>query len=291
MSRQKPSLSPTAGLIVTYHSDTLRLQGILSRLATQCSVVICDNSESPRQAHAISECVERIGVLYFWMGKNVGIARAQNIGIEYCWEHGAERVLLLDDDSMPCEEIVHKLEAALDRTGSGRVVVGARAVCGGRDISNVRTKSDLTVCRDLMSSGSLICKSVFALVGPFDERLFIDGVDFDWGWRAQSLGVRLYLSSDATIEHRLGIGRLKLGMFGIRIPASVRHYYQCRNVLILMRRRYTPWKWRLRQAFRVPIKLLFIAVASPERRERIGYAISGICDAIRGHTGSIGNER
>ena len=287
MSVPKNSLSRTTGLIVAYRTDPRRLELILSRLAPHCSVVICDNSECVQDGGLISECADGHGAVYLSMGDNVGIARAQNVGVAYCWEHGAERVLLLDDDSLPCAAIVAKLESALERTAPGLAVVGARALYDGRDISNARPAGDLTPCRELMSSGTLISRRVFDLVGPFDESLFIDGVDFDWGWRAQARGVRLYLSAEATMEHRLGIGQINLGPLRIRIPASVRHYYQFRNVIRLMTRAHTPWRWRFGQAVRLPAKFALVAIVAPRRRERVAYAIAGIRDALVGRTGKM----
>ncbi|END16895.1 putative rhamnosyltransferase domain protein, partial [Escherichia coli P0301867.8] len=35
-----------------------------------------------------------------------------------------------------------------------------------------------------MSSGSLTKVDVFKKIGLFDEDLFIDYVDYEWGWRA-----------------------------------------------------------------------------------------------------------
>lgn len=281
-------LSDTTALIVTYLTDTDRLSQILKRLVLQCDVVLCDNSDNNLVAEKIATCARDAGVIYLGMGDNLGIAYAQNYGISYCWQNGSQRVLLLDDDSTPSESIVKDLEGTLNQLDNKLVVLSARTTFAGTDISNSKISNDnLTLCRDLMSSGTLITRDVFDLVGHFDESLFIDCVDFDWGWRAQKRGVNLYLVSNVVIEHKLGIGQISVGPFFMRLPSPIRHYYQFRNILRMMFRTHTPWGWRFSQTIRLPLKALILVLAAPKRRLRLAYAFSGIADAIRGRAGKI----
>lgn len=277
----------TAAVIVTFRTDIARLEKILRQLVTQCGVVICDNTDDEQQSRSIEAAAHRHGATYIGLGGNAGIAKAQNVGIQASWERGAEHVLLLDDDSVPPDGLVKALHLSMEKSKDRLAVVGARTFSSGRDISNAGYAGDLTPCRELMSSGTLISKRVFDTVGPFDEGLFIDGVDFDWGWRAQSLGIPLYLSADAVIEHRLGIGDVGVGGLRMRLPSPIRHYYQYRNMLRLMTRPYTPWKWRASQALRLPTKLVLLGLFAPRRIERLRLAFMGIRDAVTGRQGSV----
>lgn len=271
------------GVIVAYNTDTKRLASVFRTLVPQCSVVLADNSEDPICSAEIRACVAQFGGLYIAMGGNQGIGAAQNMAIAAAWKAGAEAVLLLDDDSTPAPDLVSVLAACRSPVLGERAVFCANALdAQGRDIGNARGHTGLMPrCRDMMSSGTFLRRDVFETVGSFDVGLFIDCVDFDWGWRAQRLGVSIYVCRETAITHRLGEGVAA----GVRIPSPIRHYYQFRNILRLMTRGHTPWGWRAIQAIKLPIKLMLIAMLMPNPMMRIRYAIAGIHDALRGRSG------
>ncbi|NUZ08183.1 glycosyltransferase [Piscinibacter koreensis] len=275
---------PIFGILVAYHTDVARLDSILTVLTPQCAIVLADNSEDHARSAEIRAVVLRHGGTYLAMNGNQGIGAAQNAALDVARRNGADACLLLDDDSVPAPDIVSVLLAACQALG-GCVVVCANALdCGGREIGNVRTHGRrFAPCRDMMSSGSLIPRLVLDEVGSFDGSLFIDGVDFDWGWRAQARGVSIVLTRETSITHRLGEGTAA----GVRVPSPVRHYYQYRNVLLLMKRPHTPWRWRMAQAFKLPVKLVLIALLMPPRAARLRHAFAGIRDAVRGVTGRM----
>ncbi len=270
-------------VIVTFKTDQRRLDAILAAVTAQCPAVVADNTEDEALAQTLRECVQRRGAKYVSMAGNRGIGAAQNAAIAVAWSEGADAVLLLDDDSMPANDLVTVLIDCCSLTTSKGAVFGANALdASGREISNARrSPGEMPRCRDMMSSGTLIPRRVFERVGPFDESLFIDCVDFDWGWRAQRLGIPLYLCRRTAIRHRLGEGTVA----GMRFPSPLRHYYQFRNILQMMSRPHVPWSWRGAQLIKLPVKLVLMAILMPQARLRLGYAVAGIRDAMRGRSG------
>jgi rhamnosyltransferase len=269
-------------VIVTYETDPIQLDRILAAVAKQCGFVLADNSEDKLLAREIAACVVHHGGQYLSMEGNCGIGSAQNRAINAAWKQGANAVLLLDDDSMPAGDLVERLVACSELFDHATVIGAVALNSGGLEISNVRSDSgDFPYCRDMMSSGTLIRRDIFERVGPFDESLFIDCVDFDWGWRAQRMGTALRLCRATAITHRLGEGRIA----GISYPAPIRHYFQYRNILRMMPRPHTPWAWRLSQFVKLSIKLLLIPLLMPEKVRRLRFAFAGIRDAIRGRSG------
>lgn len=281
LSRTKMLLNIIA-VIVTYGTEDERLNRLLSVVNDQCAYIVADNTDDRDHARRIAASVAREGGHYLCMGGNQGIGAAQNAAIALAWKQGADSVLLLDDDSIPAVDFVARIHACSASLGH-KAVVGAIAVdSNGREISNARhIKGLLPKCREMMSSGALIPRVIFERVGSFDNSLFIDCVDFDWGWRANRLGIALYLCRESTITHRLGDGRIA----GVRFPAPIRHYYQYRNTLQMMVRAHTPFSWTMSQILKLPTKLLLIAILMPEKRHRLWFAITGIRDAIRGRNG------
>jgi rhamnosyltransferase len=270
-------------VFVTYETDVANLDRILQAVRPQCAFVAVDNSNDETRARLIEDCVTRNGGTYLCMAGNKGIGAAQNHGIAAAWATGADAVLLLDDDSMPAHDLVARLIEGLAQLEQPAVIGAVAVDTLGRDISNARQAvGALPRCRDMMSSGSMIGRAIFERVGPFDERLFIDCVDFDWGWRAQRLGIALHLCRSATITHRLGDGRRA----GVRFPSPIRHYYQFRNILRMMSRPHTPWAWRVAQAGKLVIKLALMPLVMPESSRRLSFALAGMRDALRGRSGA-----
>jgi rhamnosyltransferase len=269
-------------VIVTYESDVERLHTILRSLSRQCAFIIADNSITLAISQVIADCTHQYSGKYVSMGGNKGIAAAQNAAMSAAWSDGAEAVLLLDDDSMPDNNLVAHLLSCSESLGHA-AIVGANALdAQGREIGNARhAPGNMPRCRDLMSSGTLIHRRIFERVGPFDDSLFIDCVDFDWGWRARQLGIEAYLCRATAMTHRLGEGRIA----GLGYPSPIRHYFQYRNILRMMTRAYTPWGWRASQLLKLIAKLALIPLLMPDKVKRLRFAFAGIRDAFHGRSG------
>ncbi len=271
-------------IVVTYNSEISRLGELLRVLASQCTVVVIDNSTQDASVDQVQNACIQNGATLISLGDNFGIAHAQNVGIAWAREREASDILLMDDDSMPPLLFVENLILERNASPIQPVVISARTInANGDDISNrAASKSPgLTPCSELTSSGALIPASVFEQVGLFDVNLFIDCVDFEWGWRALSQGIPLVLCDRVSIKHSLGEST-KLGM---KIPSPIRHYYQYRNVLRMIVRSRAPLRWRLSQLIKLPLKILLIAILADRPIDRIRYMAWGLFDFIIGRTG------
>jgi len=273
-------------VVVTYNSNLEQLKNSLICLTAQCKVVVVDNSTHNLRAAEIRDMCGLFNVHYLSLDGNLGIARAQNEGISFARECGATDILLMDDDSLAAPTLINHLLNARERSLVNPLVVSARTISfSGKDLSNRNAKSvdGLTLCTELTSSGTLIPVSLFDLVGNFDESLFIDCVDFEWGWRAMDKGVKLALCDQVFIQHRLG----QATRLGFRIPSPVRHYYQYRNVLRMIVRSRAPLRWRVGQSIKLPFKILLIVLLADSRITRLRFAAWGIVDALIGRSGQF----
>lgn len=273
-------------VVVTYNSPIERLTESLSVLADQCTVVVVDNSTQSTSREEIRLICDQIGVFWLSLGGNFGIAHAQNIGIAWARKRNAIDIILIDDDSIPSKSFLEEMLEARKTSRIHPVVVSARTISeDGKDISNRAPEeaTGLTPCSELTSSGTIIPMVVFDRVGFFDERLFIDCVDFEWGWRARALGVPLLLCDGVTIQHRLGENT----RLGFRLPSPVRHYYQYRNILITIFQSKAPLRWRFSQLVKLPVKLMLITLFADHRTHRLRYAAYGIRDFFSGRIGKF----
>jgi rhamnosyltransferase len=273
-------------VVVTFNSDLERLVKSLSSLTTQCCVVVVDNSTQSSSREEIRAICAKTGAFLVSLGDNLGIAYAQNVGIAWARQRAVDDILLMDDDSIPTQSLVMDLIEARKTSQLHPVVVSARTVSeNGKDLSNRSPENSvgLTPCSELTSSGTLISASIFDRVGVFDERLFIDCVDFEWGWRALALGIPLMLCDSVTIQHRLG----EATRLGLRLPSPIRHYYQYRNVVMMLVNSAAPFRWRLLQLIKLPVKLVLILLIADRRFDRLRYMAWGMWDYFTGRTGKF----
>jgi rhamnosyltransferase len=139
----------------------------------------------------------------------------------------------------------------------------------------------------LITSGSLIRLEVFDAIGLYDEDLFIDYVDIEWGLRAKAHGFRHFGVCTVEMRHRLGGPPLKL--FGGRIIAParspLRHYYHFRNAVSLYRRGYIPWKWSLNDGWRLAAKFVVYSTFTADRASHFKMMLLGLFHGLTGRMG------
>jgi rhamnosyltransferase len=238
---------------------------------------------------------------------NLGLGAAQNIGIKLAREKGATHVLILDQDSQPMVDMVKKLLNAIDELLSTGLSIAAVAPVyedrikgassgfvrlGWFDYKKVyvSSKDDPLEVDFLISSGSLIPVEAFDVVGLIDEDLFIDHVDTEWCMRALSKGLKLFGVPSARMIHSLGNKRKRFWFLRWRnVPyhSPFRYYYMLRNGVLLQKRPYIPWKWRIGEFMRHWQMLLFFGFWGEGSFKRLAMMLRGLRDGIKGVQGPL----
>ncbi len=291
-------------VVVTFNPDPSTLGKLLDSVLLQSDkVVLVDNGST--DASTVS--MERPGVDVLLLGENLGLAAAQNRGIQRATEFGCSHVLLLDQDSILAPDMVARLLAAEARytlQGVRVGVVGPRFVDSdtgaetwfhGRGPLRYRylkgTESDPVVRADLLiASGMLIRCGVLDAVGGMDETLFIDLVDTEWCLRAASAGYVILGASDAMMYHSIGSGSVKSpggkgrrGTFPIHPP--LRYYYMFRNSLILTLKAGIPGWWKLNNAMELLFLLVCVSFMPAARLTVLMMMARGVADGLLARQG------
>jgi rhamnosyltransferase len=298
----EPDLAPgrrpehVGAVIVTYFAQEDALARLLDVVRPQVEhAVVVDNTPGG-QVHATA------GVDHIANGANLGLAAAQNQGIEHLRQRGITHVLLLDQDSLPAGDMVRELLRvlrALQRAGTPVAAVGPRwrDRLSGRDVPFVRlalgrmvpagaagsTDDAVVECDTLVSSGCLIPLAVVDRIGPMDAALFIDQVDTEWGLRAQAAGLGLYGAPRAVLAHGIGESFVRPWFArgrAVPVHSPVRDYYWVRNTIAVIFRRAAPWRWRLLYLVRLPGVILVMATQMPERGRRLSAILRGLRDGL-----------
>ncbi len=166
--------------------------------------------------------------------ENVGIAKALNDGIKYLRSNGFKYALTMDQDSEIEKGSVQKL---LDNFSDDVAICGCRYIDRNRDSKNKNNNVREEV-KIIITSGNLLKISAWSEVGGFQEKLFIDCVDFDICLRLRRKGYKIIQVNNAILNHSVGEVTPRKFLFLKRYPSnhsSFRVYYIFRNNVYMIR--------------------------------------------------------
>ena len=279
-------------VIVLFHPDIDHVQSIVDEFAiARWPVVIVDNSPQPSNFVVPQQCT------YLHFPNNVGIAQAQNIGLECLFSKHSSHAILLDQDSQfslkmasVLLEQFNQLEQSYKVAALGPSILcqfSQQVVDGklqkGQPIHHLQVKE----VKQIIASGMVLSKSSFSAVGEKESGLFIDGVDHEWCWRARKRGYRIFQSLSVQMPHRQGDDRIKICGVTFKQGAPIRLYYQMRNLLLLSRRNYVPFYWKCRHMLAIPLRYLVNRFYFAQGRQRGYFIMKGLSDGIRAKRGRI----
>lgn len=294
-----------AAIIVTFEPRLDRLARLLAALHSQVGgIIVVDNSVSGWQQLDLPQLCSANGAQLCFSPGNIGLAAAFNAGLHTARTSGFSHALLLDQDSLPERDMVGRLLHTLRREEAGVPVAAVgpafadsrgaapppfvRVGFPTNKAANPLPGMTTTESDFLISSGCLIPLTAIEMTGDMDEGLFIDNVDLDWSFRARARGMRLLGETSAHLEHELGNERHRLpwGTMAIVHP-PVRLYYIMRNRLLLYRRPYVPFKWKVQDMLRVPWKVLLFSVFIAPRIANLRHMLLGLWHGLLGRTGPL----
>jgi rhamnosyltransferase len=222
--------------------------------------------------------------------------------MKWAFENGADFILQMDQDSIPHDDLVEKLLECYEELTEKGYKVG---LVGSQDydkdtkyLSKAKIDRGTTIesecyikINQVISSGSLIPIETYKIIGGMDDDLFIDAVDFEYCWRALSKGFIVVKNLESIIGHKLGNGISSFFNLKYISPSPIRHYYQFRNFILLSKRNYVPFYWKISTFIKYLLSLIFLPFLFQQRVKRFKYMINGIYDGILGKKGSINNAK
>jgi rhamnosyltransferase len=283
-------------ILVTFNPNLDELTANINLLKIQVGkVVLCNNSSFELN-------IKDESVVEFNFGKNLGIAKAQSIGMKWAFENGADFILQIDQDSTVCPNMVSELLRVFIDLKCQNIKVGlVGPIDYDRDTGQVNrarinkgvlsATNRVLLVKETLSSGSLISKEAYEAVGGMNDELFIDAVDFEYCWRLRDAGFLVARCCDAKLAHRLGDGnKLLFGIVSVGVPVPIRHYYAFRNTIYLMRMKQAPIYWKISSVIKLILKFSFYRFLFSDGKKRFQYMKMGINDGFKGKLGMIDKE-
>lgn len=291
-------------VIVLYNPDADDLSHA-RKMAQANRGIIMDNSMRPSFS---GDRVERMH--YRWMGRNGGIAETQNVALRELLASEAPRFthfVFLDQDSRTSAEfpalMAAEFEAAREYLANSADAARKLAILGPTVVNKLTGEAytsafhsvpegapHFSTSREVISSGACVSRNALEDVGLNDESLFIDMVDHEWCWRAQSRGWAVGTTPQLQLPHLVGRAPLKFGRHTILRAVPMRHYYLCRNYLLLRRRDYVPRQWKWAMGVKRLAAMVIVPLIQPDGFRALGYMWRGVADGWRRRGGKMPAE-
>ncbi|WP_322050889.1 glycosyltransferase family 2 protein [Paraburkholderia bannensis] len=291
--------SGAVGTVVVFYRPDTDCVARANRLAAYGPCVVVDNSEELCDAASLGLDPR---VTYLPNGANLGIATALNQGVEALIALGCTSAILFDQDSEPSESLLLELPAQLERAN----VAGERVAVVGPAYEDARLRGvapfvrfqwfqfgriepvgDAPIDVDfLITSGSCINLTYWSAIGPMDDALFIDFVDLEWCVRAKQKGYRVLGLPWVRMRHELGGEPVRVLGRAYPMHGPLRHYYQFRNVIALVKRSSMPVKWKSAELIKLPVRVVVYCFFPNKRREHLRMVWRGVLDGLSGRLGA-----
>ena len=251
-----------AVVIVLYNPKTEDIDNV-RRIAKENEGVVVDNSLKPFMDG------DTIGKMsYIYNKANLGIAEAQNIALGKIFKDDYGYVVFLDQDSRVAVDYPSQIAQEFSRIDNGKLaVLGPNVVNSvtGEQYASVIHKYEtldngFSLRKHIISSGSCISINVLKNVGLMLGKLFIDYVDFEWCWRAESKGYQCGVTSHLQISHHVGQRELSIGKYKVIISAQQRYFYQYRNFIWLIQKKYVPLQWKCSTCVKFLLRLVYFPI-------------------------------
>lgn len=276
-------------VVTTFHPTSAILPN-LERIAAQIGRIIVVDDSGATHSHSDIHLAAIDKITLIRNEANIGIAASLNRGLAHAARLGCQWVLTLDDDTLISNSYVSDVLAFAE---SGRAPALGLVACsrGENGLETRHNGTGFQLKRTLITSGCLFDIQLFQDLGGFDERLFIDLVDFDFCTRLRKAGRQLVLLDKIGMQHKVGhsksiriLGRTTV----IYNHAPFRLYYQIRNTLFFAKKHFAfdpvLCGYLLLDIVRLPIKALFF---EQQKASRLRYLAQGLFDGLRGKGGRI----
>ena len=292
------------GLIFVLYCPSAEFVGNLRHARSVCEdIVAVDNSPEPDAS--LHDALRREGVTVLVNRNAGGLAGAYNRGAEALIGRGCEVIFLLDQDSQIEASFFTRMLEAGDGLVTDAFVLGPRVYeinlekCmptfppGKRFpkpvMMNVKTEG-LFPTLFVISSGSAISAEAYRRLGAFREEYFIEYIDIEYGLRASSQGVPVYVNAAVTM--RQTTGRIERhGKLYTTNHAAWRRYYGARNAVLCTREYRAHWSLYRIAGLLAFHQALCVALFEPDKLRKITAIACGWYDGRRGRSGTFESLR
>ena len=267
--------------IVLYNSNVDKIRQTISEYKNEAKNIILIDNNSLNIDEVDKLVSEFSNVLLIRNEKNEGIARALNQILESSISLGINYLLTLDQDSFLQLNYLKKMMEYIEDD----VAIVCPEIIDLNKKKNKLISEEYAEIERCITSGSLMNLNTCKEVGIFDEKMFIDYVDFDYCKRIRLKGYKILKIKDCFLKHEIGKRSIKK-FFGIYVyptnHSSFRVYYYFRNMryYYLKFRKQMTSKEKINEIIRIYWKYISIILYEENKKDKLSSARKGFKDAI-----------
>lgn len=221
-------------MIVAYNPDLRRLSQNIDAVEHQVdAILVFDNASA--NARELERLLSDKGCIFHLNGENVGLSKALNVLCSIACGLGATHVLLLDQDSIAGAGMVRALMACV----SSDVAMASPQIVDRNKGEGFEAGRPDEFPKRVITSGALVFLRVWSEVGGFDERLFVDWVDYEFCANLRAHGYRIARANGVMLLHEMGRRELA---FSLPLPGrGARRFYRTNHALSRQRDKARSW--------------------------------------------------
>lgn len=224
--------------IVLFNPDLERLNENVGAVITQVDEVLLVDNNSNNFEAVEKKFGKHEKISFLKNSSNLGIATALAQIMKYASQHQVDWVLTLDQDSVCRPGLIAEYEKYTDLPSVGMLTckIMDRNFKADYKIQNEESVNEIEKC---ITAASFVNVAAYESSDGFDEKMFIDGVDFDICINLRHHGFKIYRVNYDGLLQEVGNGR-NVKLFGkpyiIYNHSPFRCYYIARNNIYLARK-------------------------------------------------------
>lgn len=267
-------------IIVTYNPES-NLEILLSKCNKISSqIIVVDNNSSNKDW--VREISKSVGATCIANSDNLGIGKAINVAISQIDRKHVQYVVTFDQDSLPPDDLLESYNYVLKRENN----VGLIGINFNQIIQQgIPNSYDYKESLDQITSGLLHNTEIFDAIGGYNERLFIDCVDFEYSLRVKKYGFKTIMISNCFLKHTIGNPKIiTLGLIKIQSMnhSAFRQYYIIRNHIWLAKKYFSSFPlYFFNKFYHLFIRVTKTVLIDDDKKNKIIQISKGINDGFR----------
>jgi rhamnosyltransferase len=280
--------------IITYNPDISQLTDTISNLVHQVKKIFIVDNNSKNQSDITKTLLRQKQVEVIQAGKNLGISGGLNLAVHAAEKENFKYILLCDQDSNIKSDLVEKyLDAYKKYDEDDRLaIINSKYSDNGIITSEVdgiqknpkslkpSNPTKLAYIDRTINSVSLLKISAYQNIGPYDENMFMDLVDFDFCYRLKQAGYKIGEIDYIGFEHKIGDRKTasflwKTINFGTH--SALRDYDFAKNTIYFWKKHGRPSK----KTISTILKLIIIRACFERSWSKFKALLSGLVAGLK----------
>ncbi|WP_289091692.1 glycosyltransferase [uncultured Bacteroides sp.] len=272
-------------IIVTFNPDNSILKLLNSCLLLSSQIIVVDNGS--KNSDIIKKEINQASdnIQFIPLEKNYGIGYAINRGIREIDFSSKKWVITFDQDSLPPHDLLRYYDYVV--TNENNIGLIGLNYSYYANIESSNKKIIYKKSLDQITSGLMHNTEIFKNVGLYNEKMFIDCVDFEYTLRVNRAGYKTITIENKVLNHR--IGNPKTVYFcGFKIISmnhnSFRQYFIVRNHIWLAKKYFRKYPFYiLKKIYHLLVRIIKTILIDDDKLKKITKILLGIKDGIIYH--------